>query len=60
MNRPDPAILISGAAVMALGFVLLLDSLHGIHLDFASLAPIVLGAIGVILLAGGLARRDGA
>jgi hypothetical protein len=60
VNRPDPAILISGAAIMALGFVLLLDGLDGIHLDFGSLAPILLAVVGVILLAGGLARRDGA
>jgi hypothetical protein len=60
VRRPDPTTLISGAAIVVLGLVLLLDGLDGIHLSFASLGPVVFAVVGVILLVGGLARRDGA
>jgi hypothetical protein len=45
---------------MVLGSVLLLDSAGSLHLDFGSLAPLVLTVVGMILLVSGLARRDGA
>jgi hypothetical protein len=45
---------------VALGTVLLLDSADQLNLDFGTLAPLVLTVIGLILLVGGLARRDGA
>jgi hypothetical protein len=58
--RPDLPTLVSGVAITVLGTVLLLDNVDEIHLDFGSLAPVVLAVLGVILLVGGLARRDGA
>ena len=57
---PDLPTLVSGIVVSALGVVLLLDSAGEVELDFGSLAPLVLAVVGVILLVGGLARRDGA
>lgn len=60
MSRPDLATLISGLAIAALGTVLLLDQAGELSLDFGSLAPLVLCVIGLVLLVGGLAKRDGA
>jgi hypothetical protein len=60
MSRPDLATLISGLSILALGTVLLLDQAGELHLDFGSLAPVVLAVIGIVLLVGGLAKRDGA
>ena len=59
-RRPDFATLISGLSVLALGTVLLLDQAGQLSLDFGSLAPVVLTVLGLVLLVGGLARRDGA
>ena len=59
-GRPDLPTLVSGVAITVLGTVLLLDNVDEVHLDFGSLAPVVLAVLGVILLVGGLARRDGA
>ncbi|HET6505521.1 MAG TPA: hypothetical protein VFG42_01915 [Baekduia sp.] len=58
--RPNYATLISGLAVLVLGTVLLLDQAGQLNLDFGSLAPTVLAVLGVVLLVGGLAKRDGA
>jgi hypothetical protein len=58
--RPDAATLISGLSVLALGIVLLLDQAGQLSLDFGSLAPVVLTVLGLVLLVGGLAKRDGA
>ena len=60
MTRPDLPTLASGIAIAALGTVLLLDQIGGLSLDFGTLAPLVLTVVGLILLVGGLARRDGA
>jgi hypothetical protein len=60
MTRPDLATLISGLSILALGTVLLLDQAGELNLDFGSLAPIVLAVVGIVLLVGGLAKRDGA
>jgi hypothetical protein len=60
VSRPDLATLISGLAIAALGTVLLLDQAGELSLDFGSLAPLVLCVIGLVLLVGGLAKRDGA
>jgi hypothetical protein len=49
--------LVAGAAIAALGGLLLADQLDAIDLRFGSLTPIVLAALGVILLASGLNRR---
>jgi uncharacterized protein (UPF0333 family) len=60
VSRPDPATLITGLSVLALGTVLLLDQAGQLSLDFGSLAPIVLTVLGIVLLVGGMAKRDGA
>jgi hypothetical protein len=61
MSRgPDLPTLVSGLTITVLGAVLLLDHLGELHLDFGSLAPLLLAVVGMILLVGGLARRDGA
>jgi hypothetical protein len=50
----DPASLVSGLIVMALGGVLLLDQAEVLDLRFEYMAPLVLAALGGILLACGL------
>jgi len=60
VSRPDLATLITGLSILALGTVLLLDQAGQLNLDFGSLAPIVLTVVGLVLLVGGLAKRDGA
>ena len=57
-RKPDVPTLVAGLALFALGVALLLDSVEAIELRFATLAPIVCAAIGAVLLASGLARRD--
>jgi len=59
-RHPDLATLASGLTVVLFGAVLLLDALDTLSLDFGSLAPLALAVVGVILVVGGLARRDGA
>ena len=51
----DPASLVSGLIVIALGGLLLLDQTDVLELQFAYMLPAVLGAVGGILLACGLA-----
>jgi hypothetical protein len=58
VSTPHLPTLVTGLAVAALGTVLLLDDADAVDLDFGALAPIVLVVIGLILLVGGLARRD--
>jgi hypothetical protein len=60
VRRPDLATVICGLSIAALGTVLLLDQAGQISLDFGTLAPLVLCVVGLVLLVGGLARRDGA
>lgn len=50
----DPASLIAGLIVMALGGVLLLDQTDVLDLRVEYMAPLVLAALGGILLACGL------
>jgi hypothetical protein len=50
----DPASLISGLIVIALGGLLLLDQADVLELRFGYMAPAVLAALGGILLACGL------
>ena len=50
----DPASLVSGLIVMALGGVLLLDQTDVLELRVEYMAPLVLAALGGILLACGL------
>jgi hypothetical protein len=60
MSKLDLPTVTSGLAIVAFGLVLLLDRSGALHLDFGSTAPVALAAVGVILLVGGLAHRDGA
>jgi hypothetical protein len=53
---PDAVSLTAGVTLVVFGIVLLLDRSGAIRLDFGSMAPIALGAIGAILLASGLSR----
>jgi len=53
----DPASLVAGIAVSALGVVLLLDQVDAIDLGFGYLAPALLAVVGSILLAVGLTGR---
>ena len=48
--------LTAGLVLLVLGTVLLLDQAGTLHLTFGSMTPIALGAIGAVLLAGGLSR----
>jgi hypothetical protein len=57
-RRPDAPSLVAGVAIVVLGVVLLLDDLGALELRFAGLAPLACAVVGVILLAGGLSRRD--
>jgi hypothetical protein len=59
-DRINLPTLICGLAVTSFGTVLLLDRLDEVHLDFGSATPLLLALVGVVLLVGGLARRDGA
>lgn len=53
-RRFDPASLVAGLAVIALGLVLLLDRVEALDLRFDYLWPVLLGTVGAILLASGL------
>ena len=55
--RFDPASLVAGLAVGALGVLLLLDQVDTIDLRFGYLWPALLGTIGTILLAVGLTGK---
>ena len=57
MRRPDPVSLVAGAAIAALGGLLLADRLDAVDLRFGVLTPICLAVVGAILLASGLSRR---
>lgn len=55
----DTVSLVAGIVVIALGGLLLLDRLEAIDIGFGYLFPLLTGAVGAILLAGGLATRPG-
>jgi hypothetical protein len=56
-DRPRDAVsLVAGLAIIGLGALLLLDSLDGIELRFAYLAPAVTATAGAILVARGVSR----
>ena len=54
MRSPNVTVLLTGVAVFALGVLLVLDADGTIDLRFAYMAPVLVGALGVILLASGL------
>ena len=55
---PDLPTLTAGLAILVLGGVLLADSLGAFELSFAAFGPLVLAAMGAVLLVSGLSRRD--
>jgi hypothetical protein len=57
-GRPDIPALVAGLAVLVLGGVLMLDALDAIDLTFALFAPVACAAMGAILVANGLSRRQ--
>jgi len=57
-RRPDVPSLVAGVAVLLLGAILLLDRLDVLNLRFAALGPLACAALGAVLLATGLTRRD--
>ncbi len=57
MRPPNVTVLLTGVAVFALGVLLVLDADGAINLRFAYMAPMLVGALGAILLASGLAGR---
>lgn len=59
MRRPerlDIVSLVAGVVIIVLGVAILLDRTGALDLRFAELGPIVLAAVGAILLASGLTR----
>lgn len=58
MTRPpNVTALVAGVALVVLGVLLVLDADGSIDLRFAYTAPVVLAALGAILLASGLQTR---
>ena len=57
MRRPDLPSLASGIALIAVGTMLLFDRLEMIEVGFGVLSPLLLAALGVMLLTLGLSRR---
>jgi len=57
-RRPDGPSLVAGVSIALLGAVVLLDRAGVFDLRFAALGPLVCAALGAILLASGLAKRD--
>ncbi len=57
MRSPNVTVLLTGVAVFVLGVLLVLDADGAIDLRFAYMAPVLVGALGAILLASGLAGR---
>jgi drug/metabolite transporter (DMT)-like permease len=56
-RQPNITILLCGIAVLVLGVLLVLGAGGTIDLRFAYTAPVLVGALGAILLASGLASR---
>jgi hypothetical protein len=57
-RSPNVTALMTGVALVVLGVLLVLDADGSIDLGFAYTAPVLVGALGAILLVGGLAGRD--
>lgn len=58
MSGRDTPAFVSGIVVLALGTLLLLDRAGAFDLHLSLITPAFLAAIGAILLAAGLDRRD--
>lgn len=56
--RPDVPTLVAGLALLVLGGLLMLDAQGTVALRLGALAPIACAAVGAVLLASGLSRRD--
>jgi hypothetical protein len=56
-RSPNFTALMTGIALVVLGALLVLDAAGSIDLGFAYTAPVLVGALGAILLVGGLAGR---
>jgi hypothetical protein len=56
--KPDLPTLVAGLALLVLGGLLMLDSQGALELRLGALAPIACAAVGAVLLASGLSRRD--
>jgi hypothetical protein len=56
-RSPNVTALMTGIALFVLGVLLVLDAGGSIDLGFAYTAPVLVGLLGAILLAGGLASR---
>lgn len=54
MRRVDRTSLVAGVAIAVTGIVLLLDRLQAIDLHFGYAGPLLLAAVGAILLTAGL------
>jgi hypothetical protein len=57
MRSPNVTVLLTGVAVFALGVLLVLDADGTVDLRFAYMAPVLVGALGAILLVSGLVGR---
>jgi hypothetical protein len=57
-RRPDVPTLVAGIALVVLGALLMLDAQGTVELRVGALAPIACAAVGAVLLASGLSRRD--
>jgi hypothetical protein len=56
-RSPNVTSLMTGLALIVLGVLLVLDAGGSLDLGFAYTLPVLVGALGAILLAGGLASR---
>jgi len=54
----DRTSLVAGLVLVAFGVVLLLDRSGALRLTFGTMAPMAFAAVGAILLATGLGRRE--
>ena len=57
MGKPDLPSLASGLTLIALGTVFLFDRLEVLEMGFGAFGPLILAALGVMLLTLGLSRR---
>ena len=56
--KPDFPTLVAGLALLVLGGLLMLHAQDAIELRLGALAPVACAAVGAVLLASGLSRRD--